>query len=386
MLGYSYTINGNYEQSRNYEHFETVSAIQKVVFYGDCDFNGSSSVLGVGRYDMGAMGIANDMISSIKIPSGLSVTLFENAGFSGRSIKFTNDVPCLVGQVSNGLDFNDQTSSIIIELLPTPPPKTIGNYNYSGCYADDSARALPTRITGVHTMESCIAAVGDKYDMIGLQNNNECWAGSKFDTTRYPAKPDNDNSCKYNTPGPWTNIVYEKFELQPQGVTFYTDHNFTENGFTLSTGAFNFNTLMSGKYKFTNDSISSIKIPSGYSVTIYKDDIGSENITFTSDVSLKGSSFDKQTSAIEVIKQLIQSEPIKLFQPESLKPSQPEPTKPLQTQGNVSKPPVYLSSDLNIDNSSVCFTSNVSDMNGNKKQVTNCINSDWINMINSKLR
>lgn len=84
----------------------------KAKFYEHCDYNGAVSELAPGSYDIGAMGIGNDAISSIRIPSGLKVTLYEHAGFQGRSIDLTSDTPCLV---NNG--FNDFTSSIKISTL-----------------------------------------------------------------------------------------------------------------------------------------------------------------------------------------------------------------------------------------------------------------------------
>jgi hypothetical protein len=86
---------------------------QKAKFYEHCDYQGSVSELGVGDYDVGAMGIGNDIISSVKIPSGLKVILYEHGNFQGKTVELTSDTPCLVN--NNG--FNDITSGIKVIKL-----------------------------------------------------------------------------------------------------------------------------------------------------------------------------------------------------------------------------------------------------------------------------
>lgn len=85
---------------------------KRAIFYEHCDYQGWSSSLGPGRYDIGSMGIGNDSISSLRVPKGLRVTLFEHGGFQGRTVTFTGDVSCLVQH-----GFNDATSSIVVEEI-----------------------------------------------------------------------------------------------------------------------------------------------------------------------------------------------------------------------------------------------------------------------------
>jgi hypothetical protein len=81
----------------------------KATFYYDCWFSGPSVQLGRGNYDMNQMGLPNDSISSVRVPAGLTVVLYEHAGFQGRTVTLTSDNSCLV---YNG--FNDAASSIKI--------------------------------------------------------------------------------------------------------------------------------------------------------------------------------------------------------------------------------------------------------------------------------
>ena len=87
----------------------------KVIIYQDGRYQGASQELGEGSYDIEslAMGIGNDQLSSLKVPKGIKVTLYEHGGFAGRSKSFTEDTPWV------GDDFNDVTSSIKIEQILT---------------------------------------------------------------------------------------------------------------------------------------------------------------------------------------------------------------------------------------------------------------------------
>ena len=83
---------------------------KKAKFYEHCGYKGAIWELGVGNYNwVGDVGIPNDSISSVIVPSGLTVVLYQHANGGGRSIKLTSDRWCLVDQ-----GFNDATSSIQI--------------------------------------------------------------------------------------------------------------------------------------------------------------------------------------------------------------------------------------------------------------------------------
>ncbi|MEG4009908.1 beta/gamma crystallin-related protein [Microcoleus sp. Pol11C1] len=84
----------------------------KVVIYSDHDYRGLSQKLGPGRYDVRQLTIENDSLSSLRVPQGLRVILYEHDGFQGRTKEVTSDTP----SVEN--DFNDITSSIEIQPIP----------------------------------------------------------------------------------------------------------------------------------------------------------------------------------------------------------------------------------------------------------------------------
>ena len=91
-----------------------------VTFYTDCNFQGQKSELKPGKYNINEMGIPNDSLSSVKVPKGIRVTLFEHGDFQGRKLVLEADEPCLLNRTVEGLNFNDQASSIFIEQIGDP--------------------------------------------------------------------------------------------------------------------------------------------------------------------------------------------------------------------------------------------------------------------------
>jgi hypothetical protein len=81
-------------------------------FYPDANYAGTGVSLAAGSYDLAqlqAAGIANDTISSIRVPAGYTVTGYADAGFAGTAWTFTTDTPNLVNTGNN-----DTISSIRI--------------------------------------------------------------------------------------------------------------------------------------------------------------------------------------------------------------------------------------------------------------------------------
>ncbi len=72
--------------------------------HGDADFSGPWAQLTVGNYDLpqlAAVGIANDTISSIRVPSGYVVTAYADTGFGGTAWTFRADNANLVNTGNN---------------------------------------------------------------------------------------------------------------------------------------------------------------------------------------------------------------------------------------------------------------------------------------------
>jgi hypothetical protein len=89
------------------------SEVTAVTVYQDCGFSGYMAELTPGSYtlaDLEARGIANDDLSSITVPAGMTATVYEHDNFGGASWTYTADRTCFVEDGNN-----DEVSSIIVE-------------------------------------------------------------------------------------------------------------------------------------------------------------------------------------------------------------------------------------------------------------------------------
>ena len=84
----------------------------QVVIYRGPNYTDTSQTLGAGIYEVGELRIGDNTLSSLKVPSGWRVTLYEHASFKGRTKTFT-------GNGNVGTDFVDITSSIVVQGLRT---------------------------------------------------------------------------------------------------------------------------------------------------------------------------------------------------------------------------------------------------------------------------
>jgi hypothetical protein len=91
-------------------------AATKVTLFAECDFKGKMVDVSIGDYaTMDAAGFGNDMLSSIKIPAGLRVKIFEHDNFQGYFYLLDRDVGCLdINKKIGAASWNDRTSSIKI--------------------------------------------------------------------------------------------------------------------------------------------------------------------------------------------------------------------------------------------------------------------------------
>lgn len=109
----------------------TITYGQQVTMYQHINFDGASKSFSPGtrisqlenwnpspfwRGIIGCGDICNDNISSIKVPQGLKVTVWEHKDFTGRSMVFTSDISNLVPS-----GWNDIITSFVVEWY-TPPP------------------------------------------------------------------------------------------------------------------------------------------------------------------------------------------------------------------------------------------------------------------------
>jgi urease subunit beta len=99
----------------------------KVTIYGDVEFDGTKKELDEGEYNTYNLnlGIGGNKLSSLTVPAGMKVTLYEYEDFRGRSKTFTSNVPNLNNIKVEGKSFNEETCSIKIERIPMTPGQIV---------------------------------------------------------------------------------------------------------------------------------------------------------------------------------------------------------------------------------------------------------------------
>jgi hypothetical protein len=103
----------------------TAQDVPCVTVYEASNWQGKSQRLPPGGYDVAQLGLANDSLSSLRVPRGLRAVLHEHAGFAGAKIAYEADT-------SNVGSFDNKTSSIVVEVvgarqeivIPPVPKKT----------------------------------------------------------------------------------------------------------------------------------------------------------------------------------------------------------------------------------------------------------------------
>jgi len=91
---------------------KSVNAAGVVIVYTDCNYKGLSAKLGVGDYNLAQLkkfGLGNNEISAVKVPDGMSITVYENDFLRGDSASTGGDVAC----IDSG-DFANRITSVSV--------------------------------------------------------------------------------------------------------------------------------------------------------------------------------------------------------------------------------------------------------------------------------
>jgi hypothetical protein len=119
------SVGGNIPPPQRPEPF-----VNSVVAYADVDYRGASQTFQLGRYSGNMLnGVGQRTISSIQIPNGFKVTVFDGANFDGVSRVFYYGSVQNLATEGNG-SWNDRISSLVVQRAddnspaapPAPPP------------------------------------------------------------------------------------------------------------------------------------------------------------------------------------------------------------------------------------------------------------------------
>ena len=323
--------------------------------YEHSNYGGRAVSLEEGSYDYKdilAKGIVNDQISSLRVSNGYKVTIYDDEGFKGKSKEFTSDASYV------GDEMNDKTSSIKIEKINNQTSTTTsyntvklpnGKYsikavanekyvaaenggsdpivanrdNYSGSWEtfylinnDDGTVSLKADANNKY-----VCAVLDEENQLTPRSNsistwekfkiykiNDSEYGIRSAENRKYVKADLDKGGKLIAGSDSIAGAWEAFHIEKVGdttndnvATFYENSNYGGWSVSLPEGTYNYRDIIAKGIK--NDAISSLKVNSGYKVTLYNDEgFNGTSKAFTGDASYVGDEMNDKTSSIKIEK------------------------------------------------------------------------------------
>ena len=324
--------------------------------YEHSNYGGWAVSLEEGSYDYKdilAKGIVNDQISSLRVSDGYKVTIYDDEGFKGKSKEFTSDASYV------GDEMNDKTSSIKIEKINNQTSTTTsyntvklpnGKYsiksvanekyvatenggsdpivanrdNYSGSWEtfyivnnDDGtvsikADANNKYICAVLDEENQLTPRSDSistWEKFKIYKINDSEYGIRSAENGKYVKADLDNGGKLIVGSDSIAGAWEAFNIEKVGDTttndnvaiFYENSNYSGWSVSLPEGTYDYSDIIAKGIK--NDAISSLKVSSGYKVTLY-DNAGFKGTSkeFTGDASYVGNEINDKTSSIKIEK------------------------------------------------------------------------------------
>lgn len=260
-----------------------VNAQNYITLYEDCNYGGRSHTLAPGSYTVNQMKIANDRLSSMKIPGDLKVTIYEHSDFRGKSKVYNGNIQCLESA------WNDVASSIVVENKYSQPGTGSGEYItfYNDCYSRGYSRSLkPGTYNGsqLGLLRYNISSFTIHGDLqIKAYLNNISLSG-------YPVVYNESINClssgEDNKIG---SLVIERRSYTPPAgggyedyVMMFADCNYEGNGLMLQPGYYRGDQLGLMRYN-----IASIQVPQGLQVKAYinNDNLSGQSYTISDNIS-----------------------------------------------------------------------------------------------------
>ena len=247
-----------------------------VTLHDQCNYGGRQYTLVAGTYRTSMMKIANDRLSSIQVPAGMKITIFENDKLGGRSKTYTSSIPCLE------TEWRNMASSVIVENVYVNQPGYGQNDYvtfYNDCYNKGYSQSLrPGTYTGSQLGSSrynisSLAINGNLRVRAFLNSENMNGASVVYDASQScVADMYNDKIgsliIEYKTTTTPANPNYPTTPGTTTGsyATLYTDCNFNGNALRLMPGTYQGEKLGLLKYN-----AGSIELSSNLRARVYLD-------------------------------------------------------------------------------------------------------------------
>jgi hypothetical protein len=269
----------------------------EVVVYEDCGFRGQRSVLTEGSFRNYQLGIGNNEISSIRVPFGWIVTVYEHDNFQGQSYAFNGSIECLPP------GWNDRISSIRV----TRRNQNNNSNNYYN--ADDQVTVY--RDCYFKSESKSFAEGNFRHNELGVGNDKisslkipRGWIVTVFENDNFEGASQVFTHTVECVPQNWNDRISSMrisrisnyYNNNP--VVVYRDCNFKSESKSFGEGWYRDYELGVG-----NDKISSLKIPYGWTVTVYQDDkFQGASITYTGTVDCLPPDWNDRISSMRVMK------------------------------------------------------------------------------------
>ncbi len=233
-----------------------------VTLYDQCNYGGRNYSLAPGNYRSFQMKISNDRLASMRIPSGMKVTLYEHDNFTGRSTTYSSNISCLPSEWLN------MASSLVVESEYAYNENDYVVF-YNDCFGTGYSRTLrPGRYTGTElgNLKQNISSFTIYGNLrIKAYLNNENLSG-------YSVSLETSQSClgsSQNDKIASLIIEYKPATYEPGSgssgfVNFYVNCNYEGNSIRLGPGRYEGDKL--GLFKHD---ISSVEIPSDLQARVY---------------------------------------------------------------------------------------------------------------------
>jgi len=291
-----------------------------ITLYTECDFKGRSAVLGDGDYNLAQLsklGITNNTVSSVKVPEGYSVKLFENDFLRGRAGRLVQDHTCLsrdnfddiVSSVQVVRDANAPVQKPAVVAVPDSAITLYSECNYRGKAihlqeGEYTTTNLQKLGLANNTISSIRVSDGFQVELFEndfyrgasgtLRQNDNCLVDDRFNDTISSLVVSKD---------PYA--VAEAKEAAAAkdtrvGVTVFGHCNYKGGSVKLRVGEYDLAAL--NKARIKDNVISSFKVEKGFQVTLHdSDDMSDRGKVFTeNDSCLDDDRLNEKVSSLVV--------------------------------------------------------------------------------------
>ena len=257
-------------------------AQNNIGLFEQCNYTGKKAYLIPGSYKGYQLQIGNDKLSSLQIPDGMRVTIYEHDDFKGRSVTYTASIACLTE------GWNDNTSSIVVENLYGNQ----NNYNhndyitfYNDCYSKGYSQSFRTgtyygnQLGPLKLNISSFVIYGNLRVKVYTSSDNASGYSTMFEATQTCLSSSYSDKIRsvvieYKPTQPVYQPDYPSNNGNRSYATVFADCNYGGNSLRLAPGYYQGDKLGLLRYN-----ISSIEIPSNLKAKVF---INNENLDGTS--------------------------------------------------------------------------------------------------------